>query len=328
MHGSGEFPVTEENERPGGTRGPGVPPAGGSGERSAPPGPPVEPPAVPPKPSTPPTSATPVVRTAAPISPQATPVVPPATPAAPPNPAGPATPSTPRPGRPLVPPVIQSGAGQPGFRGRRGARAAAGPAGAALAGATKAASAQTARLGGLIRSQAPGRIIAALVAVALMGVLVWWLTSLGGSSTAQPAASAGGADASPAAAAPSSAPAARGPLPLAGVGPLDFQLGDCFQDFDPEAQQSTIVDCTAGHSAQLIAIHDYPDSDTYPGLAALKDKGRETCRNAKLAAAATGYELKQRNAYPSSSSWDNGDRRVDCYVTADSGNIIMESLVP
>ena len=87
------------------------------------------------------------------------------------------------------------------------------------------------------------------------------------------------------------------------VGPLDFQLGDCFKDFDPEAPQSTIVDCATGHSAQLIAVHHYQAPDAYPGLTALKDKGRETCRNAQLAAAATNYNLLQRNAYPSSSSW-------------------------
>ncbi len=62
------------------------------------------------------------------------------------------------------------------------------------------------------------------------------------------------------------APASRGPLPLEGVGPLDFQPGDCFKDFDPEAQQSTIVDCATGHSAQLIAVHHYQASDAYPGL--------------------------------------------------------------
>lgn len=156
-----------------------------------------------------------------------------------------------------------------------------------------------------------------------MGLLIWWLTSLGGSK--QPVA-----DASPATAATttSSGPASRGALPLEGVGPLDFQPGDCFKDFDPEAPESTIVDCATGHSAQLIAVHHYQESDGYPGLTALKDKGRETCRNAQLAAAATNYDLKQRNAYPSSTSWDNGDRRVDCYVTADTGNVIMESLVP
>jgi hypothetical protein len=156
-----------------------------------------------------------------------------------------------------------------------------------------------------------------------MGLLIWWLTSLGGSKQTV-------ADTSPAPAGTttSSAPASRGALPLEGVSPLDFQAGDCFKDFDPEAPQSTIVDCATGHSAQLIAVHHYQESDGYPGLTALKDKGRETCRSAQLTAAATNYDLKQRNAYPSSTSWDNGDRRVDCYVTADTGNVIMESLVP
>ncbi|WP_354349200.1 septum formation family protein [Pseudarthrobacter sp. PvP090] len=179
------------------------------------------------------------------------------------------------------------------------------------------------QLGGWVRRQGAARTGAAVAAVAVMGLLIWLLTSLGGG----PKQSA--ADVSPAPAATSAAPASRGPLPLEGVGPLDFRLGDCFKDFDPEAPQSTIVDCTTGHSAQLIAIHHYQASDAYPGLAALKDKGRETCRNAQVAAAAaTTYNLLQRNAYPSSSSWDNGDRRVDCYVTADAGNVIMESLVP
>jgi hypothetical protein len=182
------------------------------------------------------------------------------------------------------------------------------------------ASEKVSQLGGWLRRQSPARLGAAVAAVVVMGLLIWWLTSLGGGK--QPAA-----DTSPATAT-SSAPAARGALPLEGVGPLDFQAGDCFKDFDPDAPQSTIVDCATGHSAQLIAVHRYQDSDGYPGLNALKDKGRETCRNAQLTADATNYDLKQRNAYPSSASWDNGDRRVDCYVTADAGNVIMESLVP
>ena len=185
------------------------------------------------------------------------------------------------------------------------------------------ASEKASQLGGWARRQSAARLGAGAAAVVVMGLLIWWLTSLGGGPEQSVA------DTSPAAAATTSAaPASRGPLPLEGVGPLDFQPGDCFKDFDPEAQQSTIVDCATGHSAQLIAVHHYQASDAYPGLTALKDKGRETCRNAQLAAAATNYNLLQRNAYPSSSSWENGDRRVDCYVTADAGNVIMETLVP
>ena len=206
-----------------------------------------------------------------------------------------------------------------GFAGK--ARTAGTAATAALAGAGKAASGKASQLGGRVRGRSSAQIGAAAAAVVVLGLLIWGLTSLGGSK--QPAA-----ETAPTADATSAAPASRGPLPLEAVGPLDFQLGDCFKDFDPEAPQSTIVDCATGHSAQLIAVHHYPAPDAYPGLDALKDKGRETCRSAQLAAAATTYNLLQRNAYPSSSSWGNGDRRVDCYVTAEAGNVIMESLVP
>lgn len=241
--------------------------------------------------------------------------------------APPATPA-----RPSVPPVNRPDAGQldsrtggaPGTARATGAAGTAGAATAALAGAGKVASDKAFQLGGWARRQSAARMGGAVAAVVVMGLLIWWLTSLGGAPK-QPVADAAPA---PTAATTSAAPASRGPLPLEGVGPLDFQLGDCFRDFDPEAPQSTVVDCATGHSAQLIGIHHYQASDAYPGLDALKEKGRETCRSAQLTAAATTYSLLQRNAYPSASSWDNGDRRVDCYVTADGGNVIMETLVP
>lgn len=154
-----------------------------------------------------------------------------------------------------------------------------------------------------------------------MGLLVWWAVAAFAGGGQPPAESGSQAPAA-------SAPASRGALPLEGVSPMDFQLADCFKDFDPDAPQSTIVDCATGHSAQLIAVDHYAESDSYPGLTALKNKGRETCRNARLAAAATNYALMQRNAYPSSTSWDNGDRRVDCYVVTNAGNVIKESLLP
>ncbi len=227
----------------------------------------------------------------------------------------------PRPVRPSVPPVGRADGRDAGSRSA-GSRSA-GTTTKAVSAAGKLVSERAAQLAGWIRRQGLARTGAALGAVVVLGLLLWWLTSLGGGEKSS------AAESNPAPAGTSSeAPASRGPLPLDGVGPLDFQLGDCFKDFDPEAPTSLVVDCATGHSAQLIAVHFYQGSDAYPGLNALKDKGRETCRNARLAAAATNYELKQRNAYPSSSSWDKGDRRVDCYVTADTGNAIMETLLP
>ncbi|MBT2593854.1 septum formation family protein [Arthrobacter sp. ISL-72] len=165
-------------------------------------------------------------------------------------------------------------------------------------------------------------------ALVVLGLLVWGLVALLASgsreSESQPTTPAPAASES---ASPSAQPT-RSQLPQDGVSALDYQLGDCFESFDPEATESRVVACTTGHSAQLVAVHRYAESDSYPGIDALRKKGREICQGAGLTDAVANYVLMQRNAYPSDTSWDQGDRRVDCYVTADKGNVIMESLLP
>ncbi|QNE16551.1 hypothetical protein FYJ92_17170 [Pseudarthrobacter sp. NBSH8] len=118
------------------------------------------------------------------------------------------------------------------------------------------------------------------------------------------------------------------PLPREGVGPPDYRLGDCFKDFDPAALRSTVVACDTGHSAQLVAVFRYPAVGSYPGREALAAKALEACQAARLAPAANEYTLNFQRAYPSSTSWESGDRRVDCYVTADGGNVINASVLP
>lgn len=125
------------------------------------------------------------------------------------------------------------------------------------------------------------------------------------------------------------------PSPTVSLGPLprdteakDFQVGDCFADFDPNAPKARAVPCDTEHSAQLGAVHIYPADDSFPGTNALKDKGREVCGNVKLNhEAADKYVLLQQNVYPSTTSWDRGDRRVDCFIVVDSGNTIKEDLL-
>jgi hypothetical protein len=165
--------------------------------------------------------------------------------------------------------------------------------------------------------------VAALLLVG--GLLAWLLTSLLASATMQAANRPEAAAAEPSPAAPAASP--RPSLPLANVSPLDFRVGDCFKDFDPEASKSTVVACTADHSAQLVAVTHYADGDAYPGRDALKTRARETCQTAALTEKSNAYNLNYRLAYPSTASWAKGDRRVDCYVTA-SGNIIKASLLP
>jgi len=170
-----------------------------------------------------------------------------------------------------------------------------------------------------------GFVVGSLV---VLGLLVWGLVALlaSGSREAESQATTP-APTAPESSSPSAQPT-RSQLPQDGVSALDYQLGDCFESFDPEATESRVVACTTGHSAQLVAVHRYAESDSYPGVDALKKKGREICQGAGLTDAVANYVLMQRNAYPSDTSWDQGDRRVDCYVTADKGNVIMESLLP
>jgi hypothetical protein len=147
----------------------------------------------------------------------------------------------------------------------------------------------------------------------LIGVVIWVLLNLLGT---RPEASV----ASP------SATSTPGPLPR-DTNAKDFQVGDCFASFDPKATEARAVECGTEHSAQLGAVFSYGADESFPGATALRDKGREVCKTVKLNKAAANYILLQQNVYPSSTSWDRGDRRVDCFIVVDSGNTIKENLL-
>jgi Septum formation len=163
----------------------------------------------------------------------------------------------------------------------------------------------------------------AVVLLAVIGSLVWlavWLNSNGG-----PEASGGTArgvletTVTP--------PASPLPLPRE-VEPAAYTLGDCFTDFHPEALRSTVVPCDTNHSAQLVAVFRYPAEGDYPGAEALKAKALEACQASKLGPAADQFTLNYERSFPSSTSWDSGDRRVDCYVTSPAGNNVNASVLP
>lgn len=167
------------------------------------------------------------------------------------------------------------------------------------------------------------KVLFGVVLLAVVGGLVWlamWLNSGAGSEEAR-----GNPGVLETSATPRATPL---PLPREGVQPGEYALGDCFADFDPEALASRMVPCDAAHSAQLVAVFRYPDSEAYPGAEALKAKALEACQAAKLGPAANEYQLNFQRSFPSSTSWDSGDRRVDCYVTAPGGNVINASVLP
>lgn len=156
-----------------------------------------------------------------------------------------------------------------------------------------------------------GIVLAVLI---LIGVVIWVLV---GALANHPVA-----DATPVPATSTS----RGTLP-ADIEAKDYQLGDCFADFDSNAIKAKVVDCTTDHSAQLGAIFRYKADDTFPGRDALKQKALETCRTAVLSPSIANYTLINELVYPSSDSWNVGDRRVDCFLVTKSGNTIKESLL-
>lgn len=162
-----------------------------------------------------------------------------------------------------------------------------------------------------------------VVLLAVIGSLVWlvlWLNDNGNQE-----ASAG---AVPGVLQTAVTPPAT-PLPLPRVAePAAYALGDCFKDFSPEALKSTVVPCNTGHSAQLVALFHYPEGEPYPGAEALKAKALEACQAAKLGPAANDYKLNFERSFPSATSWDSGDRRLDCYVTSPGGNNVKASVLP
>lgn len=296
-----------------------VPRADGSAESQIP-APPAGVPAsirVPPRPSAPPTSALPFV----PGAPDAEPGPDAGAPTSRRAAAGSRTRTTPR-----ATPGTRASAKDPKRKGSSGAPQL----GKLLSAQT--ARLRTSRLGPRSRefgrtlwtgAQRLGLAKVGVAAVVVLGLLIWGLTSLG-TATQQPSA---GTSPAPATGASSSAPA-RGPLPLEGVSPMDFRLGDCFKDFDANAPTSTVVACDTGHSAQLVAVESYAASDAYPGRDPLKQKALDACKAATLTDKSGDYAFSYKLAYPSNSSWGTGDRRVDCYFVADGGNVIKESLLP
>ncbi|MFF2345770.1 septum formation family protein [Pseudarthrobacter sp. NPDC058119] len=163
-----------------------------------------------------------------------------------------------------------------------------------------------------------------VVIVAVAGSLVWlavWLNSSPGTDSAK----SSDPGVLQTAVTP---PATPQPLPRDGVAPADYAVGDCFKDFDPQALSSTLVPCDTGHSAQLVATLHYPESTKYPGAEPLKAKALEVCQASKLGPAAKQFQLNYQRSFPSNTSWESGDRRVDCYVTADTGNVVTASVLP
>ena len=108
--------------------------------------------------------------------------------------------------------------------------------------------------------------------------------------------------------------------------------GECLTPFDSAwAEDFTVVDCGAEHTAQLTARGTI-DGDAYPGVEAVKTQAATQCQSAAgldLTAAARFGDVQVQGVYPpDQAAWDKGDRFWSCFVTRSGGGALTGSLAP
>ncbi|MDK1360009.1 septum formation family protein [Arthrobacter sp. zg-Y1219] len=114
------------------------------------------------------------------------------------------------------------------------------------------------------------------------------------------------------------------------VAPIELESGACLQDFAGINEPTNVVSCETPHNAQLVATTTYPDSGEFPGTDALSTRATELCsdvRYSETLAERTDLDLQENKAIPTPESWNDGDRRVDCFVVAGGGQELTESLL-
>lgn len=167
-------------------------------------------------------------------------------------------------------------------------------------------------------------ISGAVLVLALIAFLVWLLMNLLNGPTDN-SSNTDSASASSNAATPR--PSSSDGLIQSNANPSSWAVGDCLRGYADINTAADVVSCSTGHSAQLIGTFDYPNSDSFPGEETLKTKGDEYCAGIELVGSAANYDIRQQFGYPTESTWQKGDRRIDCVAYTKGGEIIKENLV-
>jgi hypothetical protein len=134
---------------------------------------------------------------------------------------------------------------------------------------------------------------------------------------------------------PTETVAAVGPV-APGVYQWDELLGkECVDPYvSPWEQTFTVVDCAAGHHAQLTSKGSFGGDATtpYPGDAALKSQLNLLCTGGaalNLGAAGAYADLQFQASYPATDAkWAKGDRFYYCFVSRSGGDVLTGSLAP
>lgn len=121
-----------------------------------------------------------------------------------------------------------------------------------------------------------------------------------------------------------------GPLPAGTWAWSTLLGGECMQPFDSVwAEEFTVVDCAAAHTAQLVATAELPDP-SFPGQEALAVSVSSLCQAqgvVDVAAAGTYGDVQVSGAFPvTQEQWDAGERSYYCFVDRAGGGELTGSL--
>lgn len=112
--------------------------------------------------------------------------------------------------------------------------------------------------------------------------------------------------------------------------------GQCFAAFESAWQGSfELADCAQPHAAQLVAAVPADaalGADGFPGEERLRAEAMRTCQSPEamdVAVAGTIDDLVVDASYPrTQAEWDGGDRSYRCFAARESGEPLVESLLP
>ncbi|WP_299167282.1 septum formation family protein [uncultured Arthrobacter sp.] len=158
-------------------------------------------------------------------------------------------------------------------------------------------------------------IILGVIGLAVIALLIFAITAIVGALRS---------DDADAGSSPSTTPGADGII-AEGVSPLELGAGACILGFDSTdlSADVTTVTCTTPHNAQLLATTSLPEEAEFPGETALNASGDDLCNAVTIDenAAAEYTSLTLTQVTPTSGTWAEGDRRIDCFVVSDEDNI-------
>ena len=103
---------------------------------------------------------------------------------------------------------------------------------------------------------------------------------------------------------------------------FEMEVGMCYNGSIDGSTTVETVECTEPHESEVYALFEYTETDVYPGDAAMSEYAGEVCIPAFEGYVGVAYdnsEIFASTGYPSTETWDNGDREIVCSLNDETG---------